>query len=337
MKGEKKLFAKSEVPLIFQEPYITSAYRRPNCGPLQCMKYAFTLHNDVGNFWTHFLTLIAWLTWLPFVMREYDLSSDYNAPLLCYWIGCCSYVLFSSVAHMFSPLSDVMCHVCYMIDYTGISMYMYSGGVAYYYYERPLASTFYKWEYLHMALQIGLHISALIGSSLSRFFWRRYQHIIRASSFIPAFVFDIVPVFLRWSECHSEDCIPNSLPYHVCMMLSCPLIVLFFMTKVPERFAPGKFDVLFQSHQVFHVLCSITTTCQIKLLLMDSRARQETLTADAEVTRVFPSAFKLYSLFLLTLMAEVCIVFAMWMLLYKGIIKSNKQIKTSTSGHTKSS
>ena len=325
---EKKLFAKTEVPPIFQEPFITSAYRRPYCGPLQCIKYTFTLHNDVGNFWTHFLTLIAWLLWLLFVMRDYDLFSDYNAPLLCYWIGCCLYVLFSSVAHMFSPLSDVMCHVCWMLDYFGISMYMYSGGVAYYYYERPLASTFYKWEYLHLGLQTSINISALISSSLSRFFWRQNRHIIRAFSFIPGFVFDLVPVFLRWSGCHSNDCIPSSVPYHLFMILCCSFLILLFVTKFPERYAPGKFDVVFQSHQLLHVFGSLATTAQIKLLLLDSRARQACLTDDTKSTGIYPSAYKSYSLFLITLTTKLAVIFVMWILLHKGIIKSNKEIST---------
>ncbi|XP_041379376.1 heptahelical transmembrane protein 2-like [Gigantopelta aegis] len=29
--------------------------------------------------------------------------------------------------------------------------------------------------------------------------------------------------------------------------------VFFFVSKIPERFSPGKFDYLFHSHQLFHV------------------------------------------------------------------------------------
>ena len=36
-----------------------------------------------------------------------------------------------------------------------------------------------------------------------RFFWGRYQHTIRALSFIPTFVFHLVPAaFLHWTECY---------------------------------------------------------------------------------------------------------------------------------------
>jgi len=324
MKGET-LLTRSEVPAIFQQPFLTTAYRRPYCGPLQCIKYAFTLHNDVGNFWTHFLTLIAWLVWLPFIMRDYDMFSDYNAPLLCYWIGCCSYVLFSSVAHMFSPISDVMCDVCWMLDYAGISIYMYMVGITYFYYERPLSSMFYKHENLQLAIQTGLTVPAFTASSLSRFFWGRYQHIIRAVTFVPAFLFDFFTVLMRWSECHGEECIPNSMPYHAIMISSCVVFIIVFITRIPERLAPaGKFDVFFQSHQLFHVINSIATTALINLLLVDSKERREVLMEDTKLTGIFPTAYKVYSLFSITVTVHLSIIVVLWILLHKGVIRNNK-------------
>jgi len=328
---EKKLLMKSEVPDLFVEPYITSAYRRPFCGLLQCVKYAFTLHNDVGNFWTHFLALIMWITWLRFVMWDYDLSSDYYGPLLWYWIGCCSYVFFSSFAHMFSPLSEVMYHVCFMLDYTGISMYMYGGGVAYYYYERPLNVTFYSWEGVNIGIQVVITVTALVLSCLSRFFWKRYRYTIRAMSFAPPFFINIIPVILRWFECQGEECILSSLPYHACAIMFTFLTVLPFVTKMPERLAPGKFDIFFQSHQLFHVSAVITTTNQMKLLLLDSRGRQEILTKNVQQTGIFPSASKVYNLFLFILAVKLCVVFTLGVLLKKGIVKDNKRKHTKSS------
>ncbi|XP_065901488.1 membrane progestin receptor gamma-like [Dysidea avara] len=321
----KKLLVKSEVPDLFVEPYITSAYRKPFCGPLQCIKYAFTLHNDVGNFWTHFLTLVIWITWLLFVMQDYDLSSDYYGPLLWCWIGCCSYAFFSSFAHMFSPLSEVMYHVCFMLDYTGISMYMYGGGVAYYYYERPLTLTFYSWEGVNIGLQVMVTMMALVFSCLSRFFWRRYRYTIRAMSFAPPFFINITPVILRWFECQGEECVLSSLPYHAYATLFTFLTVLPFVTKMPERLAPGKFDIFFQSHQLFHVSAAITTTSQMKLLLLDSRGRQEILTKNAQQTGIFPSASKLYSLFFIIFAVKLCVVILLGVLLKMGIVKDNKR------------
>jgi len=226
---------------------------------------------------------------------------------------------------MFSPLSDVMCHVCWMIDYAGISMYMYVIGVSYYYYERPLTSTFYKSEYFLLALQTGLTIPAFTASSLSRFFWGQYQHIIRAVTFLPAYLFDLVTVLMRWSECHGEDCIPSSLPYHALMISGCVLFILVFITRVPERFAPGKFDVFFQSHQLFHVLNGLSSIALTKLLFLDSKERQSMLIEDAKLTGAFPKAYIVYSLFAITLTVKLSIILVLWALLHKGVIKSNKE------------
>ena len=326
MEEGKKLLKKSEVPPLFHEPFIESAYRRPFCGPIQCIKYAFVLHNDVGNFWTHFITFLAWTAWFMRFIKEDHLSSDYYAPLVCFWIGCCSYSLLSSLAHLFSPLSEVLYHVCFMLDYCGISLYMYGGGVAYYFYERPLTTSFYNWQYFNIGMQVIITLCALFFSCMSRYFWGRYRYTIRALSFSPAFFINVTPVFIRWFECHGEECIPESYWYHYWAMLCTFLLVLPFVTKIPERLAPGKFDLFIQSHQLFHVFATLATTNQLALILIDSKARQEVLTENARETGVYPST-KLYHLFVILLVIKLCIIFVLGILLKKGIIKNNKQSK----------
>ena len=321
---EKKLLTRSEVPALFHEPFIESAYRRPFCGPLQCMRYAFTLHNDVGNFWTHFVTFLAWLAWFVLVINTDDLSSDYYVPLKCFWIGCCSYAIFSSLAHMFSPLSNELYHVCFMLDYCGISMYTYGGGLAYYYYERPLNNQFYNSESLNIAIQVTITLCSLFFSCMSRYFWGRYRYTIRALSFSPAFFINLTSVIIRWLKCHGEDCVPQSYWYHGLGIMFTFLLVFHFVTKIPERLAPGKFDIFIQSHQLFHVFAALATTNQLTAIMIDSKARQDVLTKDAEETQVFPSS-KLYHLFVIILVIKLCIITVLGVLLKKGIVKSNKQ------------
>lgn len=320
---DKKLLTKSEVPPLFHEPFIESAYRRPFCGPLQCVKYAFVLHNDVGNFWTHFITFVAWLAWFVHVIKDEHLSSDYYIPMLCFWFGCCSYAMFSSLAHMFSPISEVFYHVCFMLDYFGISLYTYGGGIAYYYYERPLTISFYNWEYLNIVIQVTVTIGSLFLSCMSRYFWGRYRYTIRAIAFSPAFFINLTPVILRWLECHGNDCIPESYWYHSLAILFTFLLVFHFVTKIPERLAPGKFDVFIQSHQLFHMFAALATTNQLAVILTDSKARHEVLSKNAEITTVYPTE-KLYYLFVIILLIKLCIILVLGVLLKKGIIKSNK-------------
>jgi len=151
---------------------------------------------------------------------------------------------------------------------------------------------------------------------------------------MPAYFLDLATVLLRWSECHGDNCIPISLPYHACMVLGCALFISVFITRVPERFAPGKFDIFFQSHQLFHVLNGLASSALTKLLLLDSKERQMVLTEDAKLTGAFPTAYKVYGLFIITLTVKLSIILVIWTLLQKKVIKSNKQI---SSKHDKSS
>jgi len=127
-------------------------------------------------------------------------------------------------------------------------------------------------------MQVVITVTALVLSCLSWFFWKRYRYTIRAVSFAPPFFINIIPMILGWFECQGEECILSSLPYHACVIMLTFLTVFPFVNKMPECLAPGKFDIFFQSHQLFPVSTVITTTNQMKLLLLDNRGRQEILT-----------------------------------------------------------
>ena len=68
------------------------------------------------------------------------------------------------------------------------------------------------------------------------------------------------------------------------------LLVFHFVTKIPERLAPDKFDIFIQSHQLFHVFAALAMTNQLTVIMIDSKARRDVLTKDAEETQAFPSA-----------------------------------------------
>jgi len=201
---------------------------------------------------------------------------------------------------------------------------MYGGGIAYYYYERPLTISFYNWEKVNIAIQVMITIASLFLSCMSRFFWGRYRYTIRALAFSPPFFINLTPVILRWLECHGEECVPASYWYHAWGIFFTCLLVFHFVTKIPERLSPGKFDVFVQSHQLFHVFAALATTMQLIVILTDSQTRQEALIRNAQETGVFPSR-KITYIFLIILVIKLCIVFVLGVLLKKGIVKSNKQ------------
>ena len=55
------------------------------------------------------------------------------------------------------------------------------------------------------------------------------------------------------------------------MLLCSVLFAVTFVIKIPEQYAPGKFDVIFQSHQLFHIMASIAMTAHMKLLVEEEK------------------------------------------------------------------
>ncbi|KAE9609745.1 hypothetical protein Lalb_Chr07g0179311 [Lupinus albus] len=93
-------------------------------------------------------------------------------------------------------------------------------------------------------------IITLLSPSLSTGKYRAY----RAMLFCSMGLFGIVPTihacFLNWSN-HRRN---GTLAYEIAMSLSYLIGTLFYVTRIPERWKPGWFDIVGHSHQIFHVL-----------------------------------------------------------------------------------
>lgn len=67
----------------------------------------------------------------------------------------------------------------------------------------------------------------------------------------------------------------NLLPYKQVVLFL--LAAFFFSLPVPERFSPGRYDIVGHSHQLFHILLSLCTLSQQEALFHDFLWRRLTL------------------------------------------------------------
>lgn len=282
------------VDAVYREPYILTGYRRPGASFYRCLQYTLVLHNEVGNFWTHFIPLLAWLLWLLFLALSWeDLFHPYHYPLLCFWAGSCSYALLSSIAHLLSCKSYVVRTVCFLLDYHGIAMYALGGDISSLFYLNPTVSPCFPYKVPMLAMQVSLAVTAILTTGLSRFYWRDYRFVIRAGAFFFPYVFSAFPYLYRVCLCwlHGTDCVPQTTPWHILAMFLAFMMAFFFVTKIPERFMPGRFDYLFQSHQIFHICAAGLTTVQMHLLSLEVRLRRAALSAVEEATPSWETTF----------------------------------------------
>nr|XP_021493469.1 progestin and adipoQ receptor family member 6 isoform X3 [Meriones unguiculatus] len=109
-----------------------------------------------------------------------------------------------------------------------------------------------------------------------------FSKALRAAAFAYPFLFDSLPLFYRlwlcWGRAHScgQDMLSSSHAYH----LLCALLAGFlFAARLPERLAPGRFDYIGHSHQLFHICAVLGTHFQLEAVLVDMGARRAWLAA----------------------------------------------------------
>lgn len=287
--------------------------------------YVFVLrNNDCLNFWTHFVPMVAWVAWFWRLSFQVDFSDPYFYPLACLWVGCCSYTMCSSMAHMLGCMSLQVRQVCFLVDYMGISMYAFSGSLATFFYLYPTDTLCFRYKWVTLIMFGALCIGATVLSGLSRFYWERWRFVIRAGAYALPYVSSSVPAWIRLLFCQfaGRDCTVETHNLHLLAIFMIGVLAFFFVSKVPERFAPGMFDTVFQSHQLFH-LCAASVSCiHMYTFPIDAVIRRELMTADASRLPDFNSTILLYGV-----VNICCLVFvaALSLMVIKGKLLSNKQ------------
>ena len=274
------LITRSKVSPFFREPYIINGYRQTDISIWQCIKYAFVVHNDCGNFWTHFIPFLLWIVWLPYMSCRLDLSDPFWYPLLTLWLGQATVFLTSSIAHLFGCKSKLYRNICFMIDYHGISSYMMGGSLAYYFYERPLEESLFDYKWTFIWTNVIVNLSATLMCCLSRFYLRKYRFIVRIGSYIIPFIVSGFPFHFRLLlyMINGNETVPMDITTHLLIYFLTLTMVFFFVSRIPERFSPGKFDYFFHSHQLFHVTSVVLCFIQLYTVQLNAQLYYSTLT-----------------------------------------------------------
>lgn len=273
------LVDREKLSKIYWEPYVITGYRPADISVRDCLRYTLVFHNDVGNFWSHFVFFLAWLAWLGYLSFRLDLSDPFWYPLLVMWFGGCSYAFCSSLAHCMATKSVNYRQICFLIDYQGIALYAFGGDVAYGFYERAIGSSIYEYKWTLTIAYVLLALNSTLVCSLSRFYCGKQRYLVRTLSFALPYLAGMFPFVNRLFLCvfHGEQCISQTLHLHFTAFLVSLAMVFFFVTKLPERVYPGKFDYVFHSHQLFHIASATITSLQFYFIPTDATIRKEAL------------------------------------------------------------
>ncbi|XP_042338920.1 membrane progestin receptor alpha-B-like, partial [Plectropomus leopardus] len=174
-------------------------------------------------------------------------------------------------AHLLGSKSELCHYVFFFLDYVGVAQYQYGSAVGHFYYAVD--------EGLHrhvhgIFMQTASILSCLscLGCCYSKYYNQSLpKRVCKVCQVVPsalAFFWDSSPVAKRlmsWSTASNDP----ALIYHfgqVAFFFSC---TFFFIFPVLERCFPGRCDFVGHSHQVFHVLLSCCTLCQIHVYQLE--------------------------------------------------------------------
>ncbi|XP_018422899.1 PREDICTED: membrane progestin receptor gamma isoform X2 [Nanorana parkeri] len=274
-----RLLTVQQVPKVFHEDSIICGYRSPRSSALDCVLSLFQMTNETLNIWTHFIPSWYFL-WrmMSILISPGSLYDPFMWPLLIYLLSCCIYPLMSTFAHTFSIMSTQARHICFFLDYGALSLYSLGSAVAYSAYvfpDRWVNSSFHHY-FVPWAVFNTIICTAI--SCYSRFPEEtrpRLSKVLRTTAFAYPYLFDSIPLFYRLFLCSGGDCTHNAvLTLHFWHTALAFLTGFLFSTHLPERLAPGCFDYVGHSHQLFHVCGIVGTYLQMEALILDMNLRR---------------------------------------------------------------
>ncbi|KAB0390668.1 hypothetical protein E2I00_018828, partial [Balaenoptera physalus] len=234
--------------------FLLHGHRPPMPSFRACFKSIFRIHTETGNIWTHLLGCVFFLCLGIFYMFRPNIS--FVAPLQekvvfgLFFLGAILCLSFSWLFHTVYCHSEGVSRVFSKLDYSGIALLIMGSFVPWLYYS------FYcnpQPCFIYLIVICGLGIAAIIVSQWDMFATPQYRGV-RAGVFLGLGLSGVIPT-LHYviSEGFLKAATIGQIGW---LMLMASLYITgaaLYAARIPERFFPGKCDIWFHSHQLFHI------------------------------------------------------------------------------------
>lgn len=239
--------------------FLKCGHRRPTYSFITCTRSIFQLHNETVNIWTHLIGgfYFAHLCIQLFNSTHLSLIDKWVIGLFLASATTCH--MMSTIYHIFNCHSEHVSKLCSRMDYCGIIAlitFSFVPWIHYGFYIYPALKT----TYLIAVISLGLMASHLL---MQEKFSEHAYRWLRVSVFIMFGISGIIPGF-HWLFLNSEmflvePALRHSF-YRLLTMGALYLIgTMLYAFRIPERYFPGKCDIWWHSHQLFHVFVSAAT------------------------------------------------------------------------------
>ncbi|KAI6230192.1 hypothetical protein M3Y99_01086200 [Aphelenchoides fujianensis] len=241
-KSPPDMLHELDVPVLLRRSYVRHGYRPLHRSLRYYVSSAFTWHNELVNFWTHFVPLIG------------------------------LYLFY----HSRSPLDHVF---WLLVDFSGIALFSLSVGVTRFACRAENSPLFTSIYVPGLASIILLQYLTTCGFFVIWPFWKT-RHAIRILSCGAVAFWIYLPLYDRYLASAWEQLMAfpasssdASLALHN-RGFHFLLAAGFFMgANFPECCAPGRFDLVGYGHQLFHLCITYVTWCVCETVNLDCAQR----------------------------------------------------------------
>ncbi|XP_059286316.1 heptahelical transmembrane protein 1-like [Lycium ferocissimum] len=183
------------------------------------------------------------------MMSTNRVTSETTWPFYVFLAGSMFCLLSSSICHLFSCHSHKLNTLLLRMDYVGITVMIITSFFPPIYYIFQCSP---HWQIVYLSGITIMGICTII-TLLSPVFSTGKYRSFRAVLFMSMGLFGLVPavhaIILNWDVPERNV----TLAYELAMALSYLIGTMFYITRIPERWRPGFFDLAGHSHQIFHV------------------------------------------------------------------------------------
>ncbi|CDQ72795.1 adiponectin receptor protein 1 isoform X2 [Oncorhynchus nerka] len=235
--------------------YLLHGHRPPMPSFRACFGSIFRIHTETGNIWTHLLGLILFIGLGTYTILRPNMY--FMAPLQekvvfgMFFLGAVLCLSFSWLFHTVYCHSEKVSRTFSKLDYSGIALLIMGSFVPWLYYSFYCSP---QPRLIYLTIVCVLGIAAIIVAQWERFSTPAHRPT-RAGVFMGLGLSGIVPtVHFTIEEGFVKATTVGQMGWFYLMGAMYITGAGLYAARIPERYFPGKCDIWFHSHQIFHVL-----------------------------------------------------------------------------------
>ncbi|KAL3316985.1 Adiponectin receptor protein 1 [Cichlidogyrus casuarinus] len=240
----------------------------------ECFISIFRMHTETMNIWTHLIGFVIFLVLSFWFILQPNMNLEPWELLVVsiFFLSALLSLGFSWVFHTVYCHSEGVKKFFNKLDYAGISILTIGSFVPWLHFSFYCHPT-HKVSYMIGVICLG--ILCVVVSTKDSFQAPKYRSF-RAALFVTLGASGVIPClhFIHLAGFWDAILFPP-LGWLVLMAILYVTGAVIYAMRIPERWSPGRFDIWFQSHQIFHVFVVLAAYAHYKGILHFADYRRE--------------------------------------------------------------